>query len=870
MSKANFFITIAFAAIAVGVWALINQPEREPSWPDKIQGFSFSPMRAGHDPSRDLFPSANHIDDDLMLLEGKAHAIRSYTVEGVMGEIPALARRHDLNVALGAWIRGDPERDAAEVKRLIHIAARNRNVVRVFIGNESLLRGDLEVGELIKYIDQARAALDMPVSTAEPWHIWLKYPQLVEHVDFIGTHMLPYWEGVPMEAAVDYVVSRMDQLTETYPGMKIVIGEVGWPSNGRTRGGAVASEANEAIFLRRFLALAAEENYTYYIMEAFDQPWKQSTEGAVGAYWGVYDFERREKFPFSEPIVEIPEWRMLAGISVLLAVITLALLLSDSTTMKSSGRGFLAIIAYAVAMTLVWVIYQYVDQYLTIGSIIIGVLLVIGMIGVIAVLLTEAHEWAEALFVTQRRRPFLPLPLVDAAAPKISIHVAAYNEPPEMVKGTLDALARLDYPDFEVIVVDNNTKDPAVWQPVEAHCAMLGERFRFFHVDPLSGFKAGALNFALAQTAADADIIGVIDSDYMVEPLWLRDLVPHFDRERIAIVQAPQDYRDGNDNWFKAICYAEYSGFFHIGMVTRNDRNAIIQHGTMTLVRRTVLEEVGGWGEWTITEDAELGLRIFERGYEAGYISDSYGKGLMPDTFSDYRKQRFRWAYGAIQIMRHHARSLIFGIGSKLSRGQRYHFVAGWLPWIADGVNLFFTLAALFWSAGMLLAPDIVDPPLIIFSALPMALFIFKIAKMIYLYRAGMDATFRQTLAAALAGLALSHTISKAVIQGFKTRSLPFFRTPKMENAAMFIRALAAAWEELLLMAALWLGAWGIADQIGLEALDIYLWFIVLLIQSVPYSAAVLLSLISGMPKLSFGLKADVQSSLSETPRLQK
>ncbi len=96
----------------------------------------------------------------------------------------------------------------------------------------------------------------------------------------------------------------------------------------------------------------------------------------------------------------------------------------------------------------------------------------------------------------------------------------------------------------------------------------------------------------------------------MVEPRWLSDLTPVFQDQRVAIVQAPQDYRDANQSAFKAMCYAEYRGFFHIGMITRNERNAIIQHGTMTMVRRAQLENCR-WAEWCITEDAELGLRIF-------------------------------------------------------------------------------------------------------------------------------------------------------------------------------------------------------------------------------------------------------------------
>jgi len=257
----------------------------------------------------------------------------------------------------------------------------------------------------------------------------------------------------------------------------------------------------------------------------------------------------------------------------------------------------------------------------------VGALLIVGMLGVITILLTEAHEWAEAHWFTVRRRNIEPGSLSSDKLPKVSIHVPAYNEPADMMIETLNALAKLDYPDFEVLVIDNNTKDENVWRPVEEHCLKLGSRFRFFHVSPLKGFKAGALNFALARTSPDAEVVAVIDSDYQVEPNWLKDLVGAFENPRLAIVQSPQDYRDQHENAFKSMCFSEYRGFFEIGMITRNERNAIIQHGTMTMVRRKVLDEIGGWGEWCITEDAELGLRIFEAGYEAMYLSYSYGRG---------------------------------------------------------------------------------------------------------------------------------------------------------------------------------------------------------------------------------------------------
>jgi cellulose synthase/poly-beta-1,6-N-acetylglucosamine synthase-like glycosyltransferase len=477
--------------------------------------------------------------------------------------------------------------------------------------------------------------------------------------------------------------------------------------------------------------------------------------------------------------------------------------------------------------------------------------MLLGMIGVIIVLLVEAHEWAEALWVKDRRREFTPLYVAEDQLPMVSIHLPAYNEPPDMLIETLEALAKLDYPNYEVIVIDNNTKNPAVWGPVEHHCEVLGERFRFFHVAPLSGYKSGALNYALKQTAPSAEIIAVIDSDYQVLPSWLRDLTPQFQNPKIAVVQAPQDYRDVNENAFKAMCYAEYRGFFYIGMVTRNERNAIIQHGTMTMVRRKVLERVGRWNEVSITEDAELGLRIFEHGFEATYVPKSYGKGLIPDTFLNYKNQRFRWAYGAMKIMRSHARQLFTRSCENLTVGQRYHFIAGWLPWIADGINLIFNFLALGWSLGMIFAPRYVDPPLIIFSILPLSLFLFKVSKLIYLYRGiKVVGTTRQTLAAAISGLALSHTIAKAMLLGLFSKDKPFLRTPKLAHSAALLKAIRAAREETLLLAALCLSAWGILHLHGSENMDLLLWVSVLLVQSIPYAASLGMSIISGFPHL--------------------
>ena len=844
----NLVVVLAIAALFTGFWALINRPVSAPNWPEQISGFSYSPFQQGQYPQKDQYPTDDEMRRDLEILSKLTDNIRTYSVDGTLGDIPKLAEEFGLRVTIGIWISPDLERNEREIQKAIELANNSRSVVRVVVGNEALFREEITPEDLIVLLDRVRAAVKVPVTTSEQWHIWEKYPQLAKHVDLIAAHILPYWEFIPVDKAGEFVLDRARDLKKMFPKKPLLLSEVGWPSNGRMRGGADATPADQAIYLRTLVNTLNRRGYNYFVIEAFDQPWKASDEGSVGAYWGVYNAARQQKFNFEGPVVAIPQWRVLAIGSVVMGLLSLALLLIDGSALRQRGRTFLTFTAFLCGSVLVWIGYDYSQQYSTWFSLTVGFLLGLGALGVFIVLLTEAHELAEAVWTRKRRREFLPVEADDAYRPKVSIHVPCYNEPPEMVKQTLDALANLDYPDFEVLIIDNNTKDPAVWEPVRDYCATLGPRFKFFHVAPLAGFKGGALNYLIPHTAPDAEVIAVIDSDYCVDRNWLKHMVPHFADPKIAIVQSPQDYRDQNESTFKKLCYSEYKGFFHIGMVTRNDRDAIIQHGTMTMTRRSVLEELG-WADWCICEDAELGLRVFEKGYSAAYSHNSYGKGLMPDTFIDFKKQRFRWAYGAIQIIKRHTSSLLRGKDTELTRGQRYHFLAGWLPWVADGMNIFFTVGALLWSAAMIIVPTRVDPPLLIFAIPPLALFVFKVGKIIFLYRRAVGVNLKDAFAAALAGLALSHTIAKAVLYGFFTTSIPFFRTPKNADNHGFWVAISEAREEVFIMLLLWGAALGIFLVQGLPSNDMRFWVVMLLVQSLPYLAALIMAFLSSLPK---------------------
>jgi cellulose synthase/poly-beta-1,6-N-acetylglucosamine synthase-like glycosyltransferase len=432
-----------------------------------------------------------------------------------------------------------------------------------------------------------------------------------------------------------------------------------------------------------------------------------------------------------------------------------------------------------------------------------------------------------------------------------------------MVVRTLNALARLDYPDFEVIVFDNNTSDPALWRPVEARCHALGPRFRFYHADGVTGFKGGALNRALAVTSEDVEYIAVIDSDYEVAPDWLTAVMPAFADPQVAVVQAPQDYRDSTENLFKSVCYEEYTTFFRVGMVERNEHNAIVQHGTMCVVRRDALQRVGGWAEWCITEDTELGLRLLEAGYRAVYTPVSFGRGLMPDTFAAYKSQRYRWAYGAMQMLRHHAPSLL-SRRAGLTWAQRYHFIAGWLPWIADALASVFAIAALVWTVCMAIAPRLFDVPLTAFSTTAVALFVIKNVKTISVHCTKVGSGVIAAVAAGIVGVSLAATIGRAVIAGLFTSSQPFLRTPKCEANAPWTRALQFAAGELLMLT-LFVAAVIVSVEVtGADDPADVAWLGALLVFAIPYLCAVLVAAVSAFDLPPLQSTQPVSASLTE------
>ncbi len=839
-----------------------------PEWDGQVRGIAYSPSHIfTQRQARDITPE--RIDRDLAQLSKITGRIRTYTVDGGMDKVPEIARRYGMTVSLGIWIGADLEKNEKEIELGIRTALDNRRTIdRVIIGNETQLNGFVTPDQLNTYIQQVRDALParIKITTAEPWSTWMLTPEIGQYVDVIFVHLLPYWENADVRGSLKATASFYNHMQAEFPDKQIVVGEAGWPSEGRTRGRAEASVANQAYFMRGFVQFAQEKGWDYYLLEAYDQPTKKdSMEGAVGAYWGMFDAEGNPKFAFTGLLRTFPEWRGYAFMAAITSLLLGLLVLGRMPRVRQTGYlmmgGMVVLVSTGLLALIDATTLEYVDPADIVALIAMSPLVLLAC----AVILTESIELAASLWRVDRRVMKLGIP---EKTPRVSIHLPTYNEPPQMVIETLNALARLDYDNYEVIILDNNTPDRETWEPVEAHCRKLnaevgGSHFRFFHFEQMKGFKGGALNRALALTDPKAEYVAVIDSDYQVQPFWLRRVIPYFASPSIALVQGPQDYRDAPQNRFKAMAYEEYRGFFHIGMVERNEHNAIIQHGTMTIVRKDALEEVDGWSEWCITEDTELGLKLFEAGYEAAYVPQSMGSGLMPDTLEAFMSQRYRWVYGAMQIMKRHAREIFLG-RSALSLPQRYHFFSGWLPWISDGLGMVVTLMALSWTILMWIFPRYVDVPMPALSMAAMALFATKLIKTLLLYPPKVGSGFKGAVVASVAGLALTHSVGKAVWTGLLTSSKPFLRTPKCADPASFTQVLRVVWQEALLLALLVMAMVSMAFDRGFQDPAVAMWMVMLGVQGLPYAATMITAKISA----EANRQADIAPA--DTPTLSK
>lgn len=319
MNRQRIILTTIMVSAALAVtlyWWQRGRPVAMPDAPStRINCVSYAPYhRPGQTPfAEDTVISPAQIEHDLSRLARRFDCVRTYSVGQGLNAVPSIAHRLGMQVLLGIWLGRDRRANAHEIALGIQTARGNRDTIRaIIVGNEVLLRGELPAAELAADITQVKTSTGLPVTYADVWEYWLKYPQLANAVSFITIHILPYWEDHPVAIgnAIAHVQNVYDRLHAAFPGKSILIGETGWPSAGRRRGGALPSRVNEARFMRGFLNYAARSGVAYNLVEAYDQPWKRWLEGTAGGYWGLYAANGQQKFPFDGPVSEDTDWYM--------------------------------------------------------------------------------------------------------------------------------------------------------------------------------------------------------------------------------------------------------------------------------------------------------------------------------------------------------------------------------------------------------------------------------------------------------------------------------------------------------------------------------------------------------------------------------
>jgi exo-beta-1,3-glucanase (GH17 family) len=325
---------VAFAVVtALNLlwWWWPNRPVEIAGWTNApLQSVSFAPYRPGQSPLTRSFPTPDQIDQDLKRLQGKVRAVRTYSAGENLETVPQRAGKYGLKVWHGAWLNDNDKENLEQINLLIDHANRYPDTIeRVIVGNEVLLRKDLTANQLRSYIRQVKSRVKQPVTYADVWEFWLRNPSLADEVDFITIHLLPYWEDEPIGLdrrdpdgslrIENHLRAIFKKVQERFPDKKIVIGETGWPSDGRMRSDARPGRVEQVRYFSIFRSLAEREHFDYNVVEAFDQYWKARQEGTVGASWGLLDAQRNDKFQLGQPVSAEPHWRTLFILSTILS-----------------------------------------------------------------------------------------------------------------------------------------------------------------------------------------------------------------------------------------------------------------------------------------------------------------------------------------------------------------------------------------------------------------------------------------------------------------------------------------------------------------------------------------------------------------------
>src|SRR5690242_9074319 len=151
------------ACVHAGLWALMRDTVRAPNFDGQLASVSYAPFENSVHPDRGDQPTAAQIRSDLKTLAPVTRAIRTYSSTGGVEQVPGIAAEFGLRVTTGAWIDKDMERNEREIRSVIDLAKRHSNINGIFVGNETIFRGEQKVGDLIQMIQRVKRSTNVPV-----------------------------------------------------------------------------------------------------------------------------------------------------------------------------------------------------------------------------------------------------------------------------------------------------------------------------------------------------------------------------------------------------------------------------------------------------------------------------------------------------------------------------------------------------------------------------------------------------------------------------------------------------------------------------------------------------------------------------------
>lgn len=259
-----------------------------------MHGLCFSPYMEDQEPGTEI--SEEQIRRRIEIIKPHTKWVRSFSCTEGNELIPKIAKENGMKTMVGAWLGKYKSINEQEITNLIEVAKAGHADI-VAVGNEVLYREDLTEDELLDYIYRVKKALPgIPVGYVDAYYEFGNRPRLTTACDVILANCYPFWEGCSLDHSYLYMKDMYNRALKAGNGKKVIVTETGWPNVGEKFHGAKPSKVNALKYFINTQMWSKEEDIDIFYFSSFDEAWKTSDEGDVGAYWGIWDKDENLKF----------------------------------------------------------------------------------------------------------------------------------------------------------------------------------------------------------------------------------------------------------------------------------------------------------------------------------------------------------------------------------------------------------------------------------------------------------------------------------------------------------------------------------------------------------------------------------------------